>query len=368
MSVARLIRWLPVAVAFAATGCSDGTGEGEAPLRVAWHFSSAAACGAVAPASDGVRVFVGLTNGNVRALDLATGATVWETPLGTAFFSDLKVWGSTLLVQRGRGVMGLSVANGSAIWATPAGTDTPGGTLALDTGQALVVTGGADSVVFGVRLTNGTYAWSVNIGEASLSAVVAGRTVYLGTRNMQAAPADATGHIVAVNLDGAGELWRFLAPRIVVSSGFAGPLFVSNGVVFGNAATGRTYAVNATTGQELWHFYGAAWLAGPIADASYVYVPSMTGILYALHRATGAVVWSRDLQHGSLYTEPVFFDPSSVLIKAGPMLFLLSRANGSVIWSHSIGFNNICRGPTLAGGKILVDAEDGIYALEVRDH
>jgi outer membrane protein assembly factor BamB len=356
---------LLVAAALAATSCRDATRESTAPLRLLWHYPSDNACQIVPPVSDGSRVFAAFWDGVVGAFDVGTGAAIWQTTPGGALFDDLRVWGSTLLVQTGLGTTGVDATTGRVLWATAGGSDHPNGVLAIDSSQSLIVSGGWQRLVYGIRAGDGAYAWSLDVGEAGLSAVVAGRTAYVGTRNTQMQPSEAVGHVVAVNLDTRTEQWRFLAPKLGSSSGFAGPLFVSNNVVFGNAANGRTYAVDAATGRELWHFYGAAWLAGPIADENFVYVPSMTDTLYALHRATGSVAWSRELGPGSLYTEPVFLDSATILTKNGPMLYLLARADGRIIWTHSIGFNHICETPLVVGNRIVVDAEDGLYAFEM---
>jgi outer membrane protein assembly factor BamB len=334
-------------------------------LRLLWHYASDNACRLDPLASDGSLVFAAFSDGVVRAFELGTGGLVWQATVGGDLVDDVRVWGSTLLLQNGFGTTALSRTTGRVLWATAGGSDYPSGVLAVDSTESLLVSGGQVRMVYGIGAGDGVYVWSLDIGEAGLSAVVAGRTAYVGTINRQVPPADEFGHVVAIDLDSRTEQWRFLAPKLGSSSGFAGPLFVSNNVVFGNAANGRTYAVDAATGRELWHFYGAAWLAGPIADENFVYVPSMTDTLYALHRATGSVAWSRDLGPGSLYTEPVFLDSATILTKAGSTLYLLARADGRIIWSHDIGFNNICSAPLIVGNRIVVDAEDGIYALEV---
>lgn len=356
---------LLVAAAVAATSCRDGTRESDAPLRLLWHYASDNACRLDPLASDGSRVFAGFWDGVVRAFDVGTGDAIWQATVGGALFADVRVWGSILLVQNGLGVTALSATTGRILWATPGSSDYPRGVLGVDSSQGLLVSGGDQRLVFGIRAGDGTYAWSLDVGEGGMSAVVAGRTAYVGTINRQVPPAEEFGHVVALDLDTRREKWRFLAPKIGSTGGFVGPLFVRNGVVYGNAANGRTYAIDAVTGQELWHFYGAAWLAGPVADDNFVYVPSMTDTLYALNRATGSVAWSRQLGPSSLYTEPVFFDSATILTKNGFRLYLLARADGRIIWSHSIGFNNICSAPLIVGNRIVVDAEDGLYAFEV---
>jgi outer membrane protein assembly factor BamB len=353
-----------VAAVVAATSCRDATRESDAPLRVLWHYASENAC-QNALASDGSLVFAGFWDGFVRAFDVGTGAVVWQETVGGTLFDDLRLWGSTLLVQNGFGTTAMDAGTGSVFWSSPGGSDHPRGVLGIDSGQSLIVSGGQQRLVFGIRPTDGTYAWSLDVGEDGHSVAVGGRLAYVGTINRQVPPADEFGHVVAIDLDSRMEKWRFLAPKDSSTGGFVAPIMVSRGTVFGNAANGMTYAIDAATGQEQWHFYGAAWFAGPVADANLVYVPSMTGTLYALDRTTGSLAWARDLAPGSLYTEPVFLDSATILTKNGFNLYLLARADGRIVWSHSIGFNSICSAPLVVGNRIVVDAEDGLYAFEV---
>lgn len=89
----------------------------------------------------------------------------------------------------------------------------------------------------------------------------------------------------------------------------ATPVFV-DGVVYASGPWGAVYAVDGKTGEQVWRFMPQ--VDGQIAKnaccdvvnrgvalwGELVYVAALDGILYALDRRTGAVVWSQDTFEG----------------------------------------------------------------------
>jgi uncharacterized repeat protein (TIGR01451 family) len=66
-----------------------------------------------------------------------------------------------------------------------------------------------------------------------------------------------------------------------------------NGVVYIGSADGNVYALNASTGAQLWTYAtGSAVSPSPAVANGVVYIDNDNGNLYALNASTGAKLWS----------------------------------------------------------------------------
>lgn len=356
-----------VAVAAAVSlTCRDTATPTNSLVSRIWHYPSQVSCRPRPPATDGQRVFVPFSDGYVRAFSLETGVVEWQTAVGGSLFDDIKVFGGLVIVQAGSGLVALNPEHGGLLWVRSDTSDYPRGVMSFDTLTGVVVAGGQRSSLWGVSVADGSVAWKVDLGEATRSTVIVGRTVFAGAVDAVANPSDASGFIFAVDLGSRTLRWSFVAPKLQVSSGFVAPLAVSSGFVVANAASGRVYGLDASTGQELWHFDGNVFLGGSISDGRLVYVPSSDGRVYARDLRTGDQAWTAVIGAASLYTEPALFGDSLVLTKSGNTLYALERSSGATAWTYGIQYNSICSTPLVVDSTIVFDAEDGIYAVRVR--
>jgi outer membrane protein assembly factor BamB len=116
------------------------------------------------------------------------------------------------------------------------------------------------------------------------SPVVANGAVYYGSFDYSV---DAlTGHVYALNASTGAQLWTFATGGPVVSS----PA-VANGVVY-IAADGNLYALNASTGAKMWSYAAANIGGSPTVVNGVVYISCEPGPLLALNASTGALLWS----------------------------------------------------------------------------
>jgi outer membrane protein assembly factor BamB len=348
----------------AASACTDPVTAEKPALALLWHYPSQSSCRVQAPASDGERVYVPFSDGYVRAFALASGVLQWQTMLGGSYSDDIEVYDGRVVLQADTRVAALDPLRGGTLWTASDNSDFLRGVLSFDTLTAAVIAGGQFRFLRALNIADGSLAWKIDLGESVLSTVVVDRTVYVGTIDAAAGPADAVGHIVAIDLDSRTRRWSFYAPKLQVRSGFVAPLAVSDGIIVGTAASGRVYGVDASTGREIWHFDGNTFLGGSVSDGHLVYVPSNDSHLYALDLRSGAQVWAAYFDGPSLYTEPALYADSLVVVKVGATLYALRRSTGDRAWTYHLGNANICSTPLVVGTRIIVDAEDGIYALE----
>ncbi|NLF02095.1 MAG: PQQ-like beta-propeller repeat protein [Anaerolineales bacterium] len=254
-----------------------------------WSFSDAQGQyvegGAI---GDGVFV-IGNSDGNVYALDVATGTLVWR------------------------------FKTGHRVWATPL----------IEGGIAYV--GAMDRHLYALNLADGELVWSFAAGGAFASQPTLHQgTLYIGGFDDQ---------LYAIDAETGGLRWRFAG-----ENWFWGAVTFNDGTVFGADVDGNVYALDAATGEEQWRQAvtgdkgrKAAVRAGVklSEDASLLLVGSENGTLYALDTADGRKVWSNDSQ-GQLLSDlrvvaGVIYEPVSYgtfRIRA------LHVENGREIWAH----------------------------------
>jgi outer membrane protein assembly factor BamB len=350
----------------AALTCENDQAPAVASGRLLWKYASEVGCRLRPPMSDGVRAFVPFADGYLRAFDLRTGALAWSTQIGGTLHDDMGVFGDRLVVQADFSLPALDPATGQVLWwGAGFALDAPRGILAYDTSRGLVFTGTWGGRVVALRLADGSVAWQRSMGDYVQVTMVAGNRLFIGMTSDSVQPAYTVGHIVAMDLDSLRQVWTFLAPVVgQAASGFVTRFAYASGAVIANASSGILYSVASATGEELWRFESRSSLGGPIADGDRVFMPSSDGYLRTVSSRTGTQEWETFYGGGSLYTEPALMGDSLVVVKVGPKVYGVSRTNGATRWQYTIRYANICSAPLVVGKTVVVDAEDGIYAIE----
>lgn len=210
-------------------------------------------------------------------------------------------------------VVAVNVANGQIVWATWVGGEiraTPvvnGGSVfigALNSARVYKLnasTGAVQCSVSSPQPIEGTPVITTPPGGTS--------TLYVGTNDSINAP----GPVLAVKTSNCKMEWKFTGFRSVSGSwtpvSYAVDAKGTPLIVFGSAdLDAGVYAVNAVTGKKVWSYFTlnpAPHLfdvgAGPVITPpsasdpdGTVYVPSKFGIMYALDLTTGKQVWNND--------------------------------------------------------------------------
>ena len=138
---------------------------------------------------------------------------------------------------------------------------------------------------------------------------------------------------------------------------------VVNGVVYvGSDSNGSVYALNASTGAQLWSFAtGSSLLASPAVANGVVYVEQYGGSnLYALDASTGAQLWSDNI--GSSVSSPAVVN-GVVYVGGGDNVYALNASTGAELWSYATG-DWVWSSPAVVNGVVYVGSFDNnVYAL-----
>ena len=110
-----------------------------------------------------------------------------------------------------------------------------------------------------------------------------------------------------------------------------------DGHVYVGSADRRLYALDAETGDKVWHFAtGHRVRSTPAVTDSLVVVGSFDGLVYALDRATGEERW-RFNTGGTVSTSPVVHDSLVYIGSRSTRLYALSLASGRAVWTKPYG-------------------------------
>jgi outer membrane protein assembly factor BamB len=210
-------------------------------------------------ATDDTRAYVGDLSGHVTAIELSSAQVRWSEDLGSSPAGAVTVDGDRAIV------------------ATVGEQQTPGVVVALDRSTGDEIWRSAEDVVRG------------NLVSAPV--VADGRIIVLE-------PAS----VVALDAENGRLLWRTeivnpVAPYPFSPQGISSVAPVSaDGMVFAVDVSGRVYGLDAETGAKLWDqaLNDPSPLTPPVLTKDHVLVPTNSGKLYAVDRATGHLVFQID--------------------------------------------------------------------------
>ena len=284
-----------------------GVGDGTEFLRLA-----------LAPASDGTRIYAADHDGRVSAFNAADGDRLWRRKTG-------------LPLSGGPGV-----------------------------GSGFVVIGSIDGQVVALRAEDGAEAWRVSVASEVLAAPAVGaQHAYIRT---------VDGKLIALNLADGAQAWfvQQTMPRLSVR-GTGSPVVERNMVVCG-FDNGRVAAYDVNDGTQIWDLL----LAPPsgrteverLSDLNGtvqvlgddVYAVGYQGRLSALARESGQVLWTREISSysglgadlGNLYVSTDTGD-----------LVAVERASGRELWRYSELHNRDLTAPTPFGSSVVVGDLEG---------
>lgn len=293
-----------------------------AALKVLWTYEAGDAIDSSAAIADGV-VYVGSFNGDLAALDLASGALKWKYSTGSSIGeSSPAVAGESVFIGDSDGVLhAVNVKDGKARWTFKTGAEiksspsvageivlagsTDGHLYALDAAKGgvrwkfptegpvqstpavhdgVVYVAGCDDSLRGVSLANGKEVFRISAGNTGASPAVEGNRVYLGTFNNE---------VLAFDPRASKIIWRYEHPDRKF------PYYSSAALTDGKVIVGgrdrMVHAIDAATGKSVWTFATRARVdSSPAVAGGRVYIGSGDGRLYVLDVATGRKDWEFD--------------------------------------------------------------------------
>jgi outer membrane protein assembly factor BamB len=310
----------PLSLVWRFTGASQNNNTSSATIvgDTAYFTAKAASDGTGAPATGGV----------VYALDVKTGAQRWRTPQ----LLNNNVYSTTPLVDKDRLYVGgsdgimyvLDVKDGHEIIRFNAGRSIISSPVIVDN---VLYFGANDGSVRALDPMTGNPVWKreFNAGAGiNSSPIVAGNLIFFTTNN---------NAVVAVNAATGIGKW---SSRLQFRFGANAPIFADNTLFISSGP--RLHAMQQTSGNIRWARDFAADLQfAPVAADNVVYVIDRDKKMYAVRSNNGKDVW----------TEPVVlpFVPSASPTISGDVIYIptnqgvllaVSREDGKLVWQYKV--------------------------------
>ena len=309
------------------------------------------------PVVDGDTLYVGTMDGDFRAIELESGAKIWDFELvgeedRRAVYGRPAVLDGKVYFGGYDGIMYALTQDGGGLWDREVGDLSPlvGGPAVAD---GVVMIGSSDGTFYAFDADDGSREWVFPTGNRVWSTPVAeDGVVYFGSLDH---------NVYALDVADGEEKWRFNAGGGVTAT----PLLHDGRVYVGSFAS-AFYALDAETGSVVWRFDGAGnWIWGGAAtNGELVFAPSLDGMVYALDRLSGDLVWTLPTRG------PVIGAPAVVSgrLAAGSLdgrVWLRELGSGDDVRSCDIG-SRIRSSITVHGDVLLVAVTDhSIRALAV---
>jgi outer membrane protein assembly factor BamB len=289
---------------------------------------------------------------NVSTLTLAwsagTGGTVWGLALsGGVLYMEEASHGTT--------VSALDAETGSVMWSRRM---KHWGTLSGVTYHGGSVYFGTDNYVFhSLDAHTGTRRWDTPVLDIPGSAAVWADTGYFST---------PIGITYALDSSTGVEVWSHRG----AGAGGVGTPAVAHGLVY-EANDRSVLALDATTGALVWSYQTGGLVEDSVAAwKNTVFVPSEDGFLYALDATTGAPRWKAHLgppTYGGAFAPAIANGVvyASYWTNRGGSVQALDAATGMLLWkdtaSHNFGRVVVANGVVYLGGDAYVGE---VYAVD----
>ncbi len=318
--------------------------------RVKWRFPTGDRVVSSAVWHEGAVLF-GSDDGNVYAVDAATGRQRWMQRTGGPVASTPAVAGGRAYVVSYDGrLYALDARSGEVLWkfATEGerrfearglhGMQPRTQTFAdvFDVylsspvvSEGTVYFGSGDGHLYAVDAASGKLRWKFRTGDVvHASPAVAEGTVFVGSWD---------GRFYAVDARTGQQRWMFQGgtdPLMFNQQGFQSSPAVVGGVVYTGSRDANVYALDARTGQEKWRFStGASWVnSTPAVHQGRVYfATSDTALMHAVDAATGKPVLQHDAR-AYVFSSPVVAGDVVLLGVLNGSLQAIDRHKGTLLW------------------------------------
>ena len=297
--------------------------------------------------------------GGVVAINVTNGQTVWTAVVPNLMmtqpltYENLVIIGlgnnvyqnSTPLV-RGTGtnyVAALNFSTGKIVWTFPTdGEDMPTPLIY----KGLVIGANGNGMVYALNALTGEEVWNASLPSGSYvsmsSPAFLGDSIYFGANNPY--------RFYCVNLTDGQTSWSTPTPAIAglddCSPAVWNDIVISGYIVgtSGELVEPVLFGVNATNGQILWQVdenagpapSGGEWFTAPTVWNGIVYSdPPENGTLYAVNASSGAQLWT--FSTGKDTCNVNVFDGNLWIVNSTGTLFVLNPTTGMLLNSTNFG-------------------------------
>lgn len=298
-----------------------------------WTFAPPEGIWERAYVSDGTRLFVGLKNKTITALDVSSGKMIWQRDLGI----NMQV---------------PPLVNGGIVYASTAFV-----------GPELEQNMHGRAKLFALDAKTGKERWIFESDNYILQTpAIHGEALYLGGDFYDPRPIDEGGHtrIYSLNLKDGSLRWTYES-----EDGFPKRLYATRDTVVFVAYQDFLNGVDAQTGKLRWRFDTGNWTPSLLGADEAVYFGAANTQVFRLEANSGKLLWQFDIPEGTfnyLLDAPVLLDDRLYFLTQQGNFFALDSASGSLLWRFPTDIVTARSGPALGNGWLVIgDIEGRMY-------
>jgi hypothetical protein len=321
-------------------------------------------------------VIVATADGNIHAINAATGAPVWR------FESEARLWDASLraadgiMVCAGRqgGLLTcLDTATGSTLWTAELGLEVQSrpalvnGRLyapATHVGTSLDNNYEGQASLFALDAATGDILWEAVTDNYILRRpIVAGDLVITGGTHLSEESGDNPPTLIYAFDSATGEeRWRYES-----DDGLIRWLAAVDEVVVFSGSSEIVHALSLATGERLWSFGPSYWMQFPAIADNTLFLGSGDERFHALDAATGEHLWETRIDLDSLNQigRPLLKGDWIVFNAVTGDVYALQQANGEQILHLETGISARVGGALYQNTYIMGDAEGVLYAYSL---
>jgi eukaryotic-like serine/threonine-protein kinase len=299
-------------------------------------------------------LYIGSDDGNIYALDSATGSQKGIYATGGSLLSSPAVVNGVLYIGTATGfasgdVYALDTVTGTKKWVYHASDDVSSSPTLVN---GILYVGSDDGNVYALNSATGSKKWAYYAGDFIFSApAVVNGAVYFGANN---------GNIYALDSATGKDKWAYHTGNAIFSS----PT-LANGVLYVGCNDGNVYALDSATSTKKWTYHtGNVISSSPAIANGVLYVGSNDGNVYALDSVTGAKKW---VYHtgDAVSSSPTIANGVLYIGSNDGNIYALDSATGAKKWAYHTG-GAISSSPTIANGVLYISSADGnVYAFHL---
>ncbi len=311
------------------------------------------------PASDSARIYAAGRNGEVVALNQATGKVAWRVKTGLPLSAGPGLGGDLAVVGSSDGdLIALEKSSGNTAWSRKLSSEIIAAPLVA---RGVVIVRTVDGHLWGLSGINGEELWKAQFEVPRLSLrgnaapIMFGTMVIAGFDNGRVAAVSAANGAVAWQATLAQPRGRTELERLVDVD--ARPVLVGDDLYLAGYQ-GRVVLVRPVSGQLIWSQDLSSY-SGMAADWNQLFVTDENSEVVALDRKAGTENWRhKDLRARAL-TAPAVFGNSIVVGDFEGYLHFLSRDTGQLQSRVRVGKDPIVNPPLVLDAGFAVQTSGG---------
>lgn len=319
------------------------------------------------PAVDGGMVYAASASGEIVKVDAATGKEVWRVNAGEPLSGGVGLGPNLVLVGTPKAYVMAYDQSGKLLWKSKVSSEV----LSIpQVSDDLVIVRAGDSRIFGISAKDGSRKWVYERVNPPLSlrssagVVLADGAVYAGF---------AGGKMIALRAEDGKIIWEVSVAlpkgttEIERIADITSQPFVDGPLVYAVAYQGKIAGVDRATGKVVWNRDISSY-TGLSAEDARVYVSHAVGAVYALEYSNGKTFWRQGALKNRLLSAPLALGDVIAVGDVQGYVHFLSREDGAFAARINVQDSPIM--PRLTGlgsnGLLAQTRKGGLYALSTK--